>query len=89
MMRLSFDSSKDAANIAKHGVSLAEAEGIEWDTLWAFEDERRDYGETRMVGYAYIGLRLYCVVFTDRGDERRIISLRKANSREVKRYAEA
>ena len=42
-----------------------------------------------MIGYAYIGLRLYCVVYTDRGDERRIISLRKANSREVKRYAEA
>jgi uncharacterized DUF497 family protein len=41
-----------------------------------------------MIGYAYMGLRLMCVVFTDRGDERRVISLRKANSREVKRYAE-
>lgn len=37
----------------------------------------------------YIGLRLYYVAFVDRADGRRIISLRKANQREVKRYAEA
>jgi len=37
--------------------------------------------------YAYIGLRLYCVVYTDRDDQRRIISLRKANNREIKNYA--
>lgn len=42
-----------------------------------------------MIGYAFIGMRLYCVVFTDRDNERRIISLRKANSREVKHYAKA
>ena len=88
-MRITFDPAKDAANIAKHGVSLAAAWEIEWETLWCFEDDRRDYGEPRMVGYAYIGLRLYCLVYTDRGESRRVISLRKANGREVKRYAEA
>ena len=88
-MRIAFDPAKDAANIAKHGVSLAEARMIEWETLWAIPDERCDYGEERWVGFAYVGLRLFSVVFTDRGDVRRIISLRKANSREVKRYAEA
>jgi uncharacterized DUF497 family protein len=36
-----------------------------------------------------VGVRLYCVVFVDRGDVRRIISLRKANRREEKRYAQA
>jgi uncharacterized DUF497 family protein len=41
-----------------------------------------------LAGYAYIGVRLYCVVFTDRDDVCRIISLRKANRREEKRYAE-
>ncbi len=39
-------------------------------------DLRRDYGEVRMIGYALIKDRAFCVVFTDR-DERRIISLRK------------
>lgn len=51
--------------------------------------DRMDYGETRIIGLAYVGLRLHCVVFTDRGDERRVISLRKANRREVNRYAKA
>jgi uncharacterized protein len=87
-MQTTFDPSKDAANIAKHGVSLAAAESIEWATLWAKADDRAAYGEERMIGYAYIGERLYCVVYTDRGNTRRVISLRKANSREVKRYAE-
>lgn len=59
---------------------------IKWDTLLAKKDDRKDYGEKRMIGYALIDDRLYCVVFTDRGSERRIISLRKANQREVKYY---
>lgn len=59
---------------------------IEWDTLLAKMDDRKDYGEKRMIGYAFLGDRLYCEVFTDRGNERRIISLRKANQREVKYY---
>lgn len=88
-MKTAFDPAKDASNITKHGMSLAEAVKIEWDTLWAKPDDRADYGEVRMIGYAYIGHRLHCVVYTDRGDTRRIISLRKANSREVKHYAEA
>jgi hypothetical protein len=87
-MNITFNPAKDAANIAKHGVSLAEAAGLEWDSAVFWLDTRRDYDERRMIAYAYIGLRLYCVVFTDRGAERRIISLRKANSREVERYAE-
>lgn len=42
-----------------------------------------------MIGYALMGDRLYCVVFTDRGEIRRIISLRKANNREIKKYVQA
>lgn len=50
-------------------------------------DIRHDYGELRMIGYAPIEDRIFCVVFVDRDNERRIISLRKANDREVKHYA--
>ena len=89
-MNVTFDQAKDAANLAKHGVSLTEAAGFEWRTAVVWPDTRRDYGEPRMVGY--IGLRIMSVVFVDRPPEqpteRRIISLRKANTREVKRYAE-
>ena len=86
-VKITFDAIKDSANIAKHSVSLAEAVGIEWDSLWALHDVRRDYGEQRYIGYVILADRLYCVVFTDRGAERRIISLRKANPREVRNYA--
>ena len=91
-MNVTFDPAKDAANMAKHGVSLTEAAGFEWGTAVVWPDTRRDYGEARMVALGYIGLRMMALVFVDRPPEqpteRRIISLRKANSREVKRYAE-
>ena len=91
-MNVTFDPAKDAANVAKHGVSLTEAAGFEWDSAVVWPDTRRDYGEARMVALGYIGLRIMVLVFVDRPPEqpteRRVISLRKANSREVKRYAE-
>ena len=70
---------------------LSEAEGFKWEDAVGREDTRREYGERRMIHdcLGYIGVRLYCAIYVDRGDERRIISLRKANSREVKHYAEA
>jgi len=82
-MRLIFDPAKNASNIDKHGVSLADAEKLEWDVLLVTPDTRHDYGELRYIGYSFIGDRLYCVVYTDRADSRRVISLRKANKREV------
>lgn len=83
-MEFSYDTTKDAANIAKHGVSLARAADFEWDSAVVWPDRRRDYGEPRMAAIGYIELRLYYVAFMDRADSRR-----KANQREVKRYAEA
>lgn len=85
-MQITFDPDKDTANVAKHAVSLAMARDLEWDTLQCKEDTRRNYGETRIAGYAFIGQRLYGVVYVIRGDVYRVISLRKANQREVKSY---
>jgi uncharacterized protein len=88
-MRIEFDYAKNRTNLQKHGVTLAAAERLEWDELQAIEDASQDYGEQRMIGYAPMGSRLYCVVYVDRGaDRRRIISLRKANQREVDRYVQ-
>lgn len=85
-MKTVFDPSKGEQNRQKHGVPLSDAELLEWDTLLATPDDRKDYGEKRMIGFALIGERLYCVVYTDRDDVRRIISLRKANNREKMLY---
>ena len=91
-MNITFEADKDASNRVKHGVPLADAVGFEWDSAIVWPDTRRDYGEPRLVALGYIGLRIMVVVFTDRPEgkptERRIISLRKANRREVTRYAE-
>jgi len=86
-MRITFDADKDAANIAKHGASLALASDLEWDSAVTWPDARRAYGELRQCGIGYIGLRLFFVAFVDRADGRRVISLRKANLRERDDYA--
>ncbi len=85
-MDITFDQAKSVANLKKHGLTLGDAGFIDWDTLMTKKDVRREYAETRMIGYAFIGERLHCVVYTDRGNKRRIISLRKANNRELEDY---
>ena len=88
-MNIEFDAAKDEANVEKHGVSLALAAEIEWTDVLCAPDSRRDYGEVREIGFAVIAQRLYVVVFVQRGEVMRVISLRKANSREVKLYDQA
>lgn len=67
-------------------MSLALAHQLEWNNLIFCEDRRYDYGEERMIGYAPIDQRVYCVVYTWREQYCRVISLRKANTREVDYY---
>lgn len=85
-MDIDFDPGKDATNLSKHGVSLAAAAQLDWDAALAWIDDRADYGELRIVALAPIGDRLFFVVFVDRDQARRIISLRRANRREVNHY---
>jgi uncharacterized DUF497 family protein len=83
-----FDPAKDEANRRRHGVSLEIAREIDWLGVMSYADDRRDYGEVREIGYAPIGERLYCVIFTQRNAAMRVISLRKANYRELDRYVQ-
>ena len=59
---------------------------MDWGAAQIEPDDRFDYAEDRFVGYAPLGDRVYCVAFTYRGNAIRVISLRKANRREVLRY---
>ena len=86
-MKIEFDPAKDAKNLAKHGVSLALAESLEWDLIVSREDDREQYGEIRMAGYAPIGSMVYAVVYVETDEAYRIVSLRKAEPREVRYYA--
>jgi uncharacterized protein len=87
-MQIEFDPVKDASNQAKHGVSLALVAELEWDDALVWVDTRYEYGELRMIALAPEINVLYYVAFVDRGEVRRIISLRRANRREVKHYVE-
>jgi uncharacterized DUF497 family protein len=85
-VRYGYDPIKDEGNRAKHGVSLALAEVLFAGPHVVTIDDRFDYGEVRAVAFGRINNRLFVCVYADRGAERRVISLRKANKREVKRY---
>ena len=87
-MEVEFDPNKNMTNLGKHGLSLVMANELDWDAALVWVDDRLDYKETRMVALAPKTGILYCVAFVDRGETRRIISLRRANRREVKHYVE-
>jgi len=85
-VRYIYDPTKDRVNRPKHGVSLALAEVLFAGSYVTLTDDRFDYGEIRAIAFRRINDRLFVCVYPDRGAERRVISLRKANKREVMRY---
>jgi uncharacterized DUF497 family protein len=87
-MIIEFDPAKDLANQTKHGVSLSVAGELNWEAALVWIDDRFEYSETRMIALAPKTEILYYVAFVDRGEARRVISLRRANRREVKHYVE-
>ena len=70
-------------------MSLALAVELDWEAALVWVDDRFEYNEMRMIALAPDTDILYYVAFVDRGKVRRIISLRRANRREVKHYVES
>lgn len=85
-MIISYDPTKNDKNIAERGISFEWAADFEWASALVVEDQREDYGERRFQALGYIGTRLHVLVFTPRTGSVHVISLRKANRREVTRY---
>jgi uncharacterized DUF497 family protein len=85
-MRLSFDPVKNERNIQLRGLDFALVADFEWATAVMVEDLRKDYGERRFLALGRIGERLHALVFTPRANSLHVISLRKANDRELKHY---
>ncbi|CAK0767321.1 conserved hypothetical protein [uncultured Gammaproteobacteria bacterium] len=81
-----WDETKRAVNLAKHGVDFADVAAFEWGTAMTELDDRADYQEARFVSLGFIGQRLHVMIWTNRDGGQRIISLRKANPRETRRY---
>ena len=81
-----WDETKRRVNLAKHDVDFGRVIDFEWDS--AVIDPETDRDEPRWTAKGFIGPVLYVVVYTERGENLRIISLRKATRREALRYAE-
>ena len=87
-MEISFDSAKSDRNVTDRGLPFTLLEQMEWSGAVIKEDVRKNYGERRYLAIGMIGDRLHAVVFTPRADKVHVISLRKANQREVKNYGQ-
>ncbi len=88
-MRYSFDPAKQASNLRKHGLDLADARGvIESGETVTFEDRRFAYGEERFVTLGPLEDVLVTIVTAETEDHIRIISMRKADKHEQSIYRE-
>ena len=85
-MDIEFDPAKDAQNIAKHGLSLADAAAFELASARVTIDDRFDYGETRYRAFGRVEGQGCCLVFTWEPGKIRVISFRRAREKEMRRY---
>lgn len=88
-MDFSFDPAKDARNIALRGLSFARAAEFDWTGVDIIEDVRFVYPERRYIAVGYLDGRLHVLCFTPVADAIRVISFRKANMREARKYGKA
>ncbi len=88
-MKIVYDPVKSERNIRERGLSFERAADFDFGTALFLIDDRRDYGETRHIALGYVEERLHVLCFVERPTGIRVISFRKANSREVWRYAQA
>ena len=86
MADFEWDSEKELLNLRKHGINFGAAQLIWNGPVSERIDSRRDYGEVRVQAFGIAEDRVLTVIFTWRGQVRRIISARKASFREKSLY---
>ena len=84
-----WDEAKRKANLRDHKIDFTAVYRFEWETAFVFIDDREDYGELRETAIGFIDPGLYVLAFTRRGEQIRIISLRKAEKPDLRKYVEA
>lgn len=88
-MHLEFDPAKSERNRRERGLPFERAAEFDFETAVIEADARRDYGEPRITAIGKLDGIPHVLIFTMRGDSLRVISFRKANKREVRRYEQA
>jgi uncharacterized protein len=88
-LKIDFDPKKSRKNAEERGLPFDLVENFYWETARTNADDRFFYSEPRFSSYGYIGKRLYFLCFTPIPNGIRVISFRKANSREIAQYEKA
>ena len=88
-MKISFDPAKDVRNKKERGLSFESVAEFDFESAYFEVDSRRDYGEMRVRALGLLDGRLHALVFVETVTGIRVISFRRANKREVKRYEQA
>lgn len=86
LVDITYDPDKNERNIAERGLDFEKVADFDFLSAKTVVDNRRDYSEVRYQALGFIGSRLHVLVYTETDTGIRVISLRKANSREQKRY---
>jgi hypothetical protein len=87
-MRISFDPAKRDRTLSERGLDFADAAEIFAGRHATIDDQRRTYGEARYITAGWLRARMVVVVWTLRGNSRRVISMRYAHEKEEKRWRE-
>jgi len=85
-MQIDFDPPKREATLENRGLDMADAVDVFAGKTLTVQDTRQDYGEDRFITIGRLNKRMVVLVWTPRGEVRRIISMRKANDREQALY---
>jgi uncharacterized DUF497 family protein len=86
-VRISYDTSKRDLTLKERALDFEDAPHVFAGTCVEIEDERRDYGEKRIICFGLLSQRMVVIGYTPRGEVRHIFSMRKANEREQTRLA--
>lgn len=87
-MRITYDPAKRAKTLKDRGIDFADAVEVFCGRTLEFPDDRKDYGEMRLITVGHLRGRMMVVIWTPRGGARHVISMRKANEREKARFGQ-
>ena len=87
MQEIEYDPVKRRLTLEHRGLDMARADEVLEGPTMTVEDARRNYGERRFLTVGFLDGRMVMLVWTPRGDRRRIISMRKTNDRETPYYS--
>ena len=85
-MAITFDPVKRERTLVERGLDFADADTVIEGAIFEFVDDRFEYGEQRITTAGYLNERMVVVIWTERGADRHIISMRHAHAKERRRF---